>query len=329
MYTVNRLPHLLSSLLGKVRRNGTRFTLMLSVMMAAGFILSYLLIEARLNDVAHSATGETSLARGVASPTATTITVNDPGETVANDGKCTLREAIVAANTNTISGAMTGECAAGMAGADMIVFSLGSGTPTINLTSPLPTITEPITIKGNSGGATRVELNGAGAGASANGLRVTAGNSTILRLVINRFTGNGILISGTGFNTIKGCLIGTDAVGTISSANNIGIEIRGSSDNSIGGVALGDRNVISGNTGAGILIAYDTTNTLAASRNKVIGNFIGIDVNGRVDLGNGGFGVDIVGGNISTIGGSTEAARNIISGNNGGGVKISTSNASS
>ena len=41
---------------------------------------------------------------------ATTITVNLAGDTVANDGRCSLREAITAANTDTPSGAAAGEC---------------------------------------------------------------------------------------------------------------------------------------------------------------------------------------------------------------------------
>ncbi|MEZ4519227.1 MAG: CSLREA domain-containing protein [Chloroflexota bacterium] len=41
------------------------------------------------------------------------IVVNSDADTVADDGVCTLREAITAANTDTASGAMTGECAAG------------------------------------------------------------------------------------------------------------------------------------------------------------------------------------------------------------------------
>ena len=36
---------------------------------------------------------------------AATITVNSLDDTVANDGQCTLREAIIAANTDTASGA--------------------------------------------------------------------------------------------------------------------------------------------------------------------------------------------------------------------------------
>ena len=57
-------------------------------------------------------------------------------------GHCRLRDAIIAANTNTA----TGDCTAGTSGLDTIDFSLGracSVTPcTITLTGPLPTVTE-------------------------------------------------------------------------------------------------------------------------------------------------------------------------------------------
>ena len=57
---------------------------------------------------------------------ARTITVNSTADTAADDGVCTLREAIAAANTNTASGAMTGECAAGEASptVDTIAFAI-------------------------------------------------------------------------------------------------------------------------------------------------------------------------------------------------------------
>ena len=41
------------------------------------------------------------------------IEVSDTADVVADDGLCTLREAIVAANTNMPSGGMKGECPAG------------------------------------------------------------------------------------------------------------------------------------------------------------------------------------------------------------------------
>ncbi len=62
---------------------------------------------------------------GVLAPVTTaraaSITVNSNADTQADDGVCTLREAIVAANTDTASGATAGECAAG-SGADAITF---------------------------------------------------------------------------------------------------------------------------------------------------------------------------------------------------------------
>jgi len=63
-----------------------------------------------------------------ASPTpvrgGTTITVNTAADGApADDGVCTLREAIIAANDNTASGATGGECAAGGSGTDTIEFS--------------------------------------------------------------------------------------------------------------------------------------------------------------------------------------------------------------
>lgn len=89
------------------------------------------------------------------------ITVNSNGTAIANDGVCTLPEAIIAANTDTASGAMAGECAAGMAGADTITLPAGA---TITLTTAhntttgvngLPVVTSPITIEGNNATVTR------------------------------------------------------------------------------------------------------------------------------------------------------------------------------
>jgi len=84
-----------------------------------------------------------------AAPSAAQITVTSAADAAANDGTCTLREAIVAANTDAPSGAAAGECAAG-SGADTVTIALASGT-VIALTSALPTITEGLTLDG--GGA--------------------------------------------------------------------------------------------------------------------------------------------------------------------------------
>src|SRR2546422_10187676 len=63
----------------------------------------------------------------LAAPTTptTTITVNSTSPVIANDGFCTLPEAIISANTNTASGTMAGECPAGT-GTATIVLATGA-----------------------------------------------------------------------------------------------------------------------------------------------------------------------------------------------------------
>lgn len=92
------------------------------------------------------------------------------------------------------------------------------------------------------------------------GLFITAGNSTVRGLVINRFGMHGIVLQTNGGNTVTGNYIGTDAAGT---------------------ARLG--NVIAGNRRDGVWLV-DTH----ATGNVVPGNFIGTDVTGSQPLGNGG-----------------------------------------
>jgi len=89
------------------------------------------------------------------------IVVNDAGFAVANDGKCTLVEAITAANSDTSSGAAAGECVAGplIAGANQadVISIVPAGTTISALVAvdaaeggnAFPSITSAITIQGN------------------------------------------------------------------------------------------------------------------------------------------------------------------------------------
>ena len=123
-------------------------------------------------------------------------------------------------------------------------------------------------------------------------------------------------------NVVQGNYIGTDVTGTMAlgnATNGVDIEGVGASDNTIGGTADGARNVISGNQGFGVLIG--------APKNVVRGNYIGTDVTGQTALGNIPGGVELVSGaDGSTIGGTTDGARNVISGNQNDGVLILGSN---
>jgi hypothetical protein len=167
-------------------------------------------------------------------------------------------------------------------------------------------------IKGNF-----IGTNAAGTAAiptGINGIEVSAGSTN--NLIGGTGVGEGNLISGnsTGINisavgtTVQGNLIGTDATGLKSVPNNIGINAMGGSNNLIGGLVPGARNVISGNNNDGVSVGGDST--------LVQGNFIGVDVTGAAVLGNRGNGVSTT-SNGAVIGGTVPAARNIISGNGG------------
>ncbi|MEN3336266.1 MAG: hypothetical protein V7641_5631 [Blastocatellia bacterium] len=231
-------------------------------------------------------------------------------------GTGTLRQAIVDSNAT--------------AGADTILFNIGLGIRTINLAAPLPAITDSGTIDGTVppsllNGTTppslspsnlqTIELNGAGAGAGANGLTLqTVSSVTVRGLVLNLFSGNGISITGGDGNFIEGNFIGMDAVGAMALPNGLnGVRVQASTNNTIGGATTAASNLISGNTGAGVLLISS-----GAIGNQIQGNLIGPDINGLADEGNGTSGVQLDGATNNTIGGTTAGARNIISGNNGG-----------
>ncbi|HEX8204339.1 MAG TPA: autotransporter-associated beta strand repeat-containing protein, partial [Isosphaeraceae bacterium] len=237
-------------------------------------------------------------------------------ETVANtndSGPATLREAIASSN---LSG-----------GPAVINFAIaGAGPYTIRPGSALPAITDRVVIDGTSQpgftGRPVIELDGSAAGAGVDGLLITAGDSLVQGLVINRFSGNGIVLDNAGGLSLLGNFIGTDSTGNVALGNGLaGVEIRGPG-NTVGGTAAGARNIISGNFGGGIEIHG------GASGNLVQGNLIGTDVTGTRALGNAFDGVSIGEGSAgNTIGGTAANAGNVTSGNNRSGIRISDSGA--
>jgi hypothetical protein len=151
--------------------------------------------------------------------------------------------------------------------------------------------------------------------------------------VISGNTGFGLRLVSypllTGFapaanSIVQGNLIGTDVSGRNPLGNGgDGILIAGSYDNTIGGTASGASNVISANRGNGIKL--ETTfgpiiSRLVPFNNQILGNSIGTDRSGTLDLGNGQFGVDLRGGTTNTVGGTAPGAGNVIIHNYGLGV---------
>ena len=91
-----------------------------------------------------------------------------------------------------------------------------------------------------------------------------------------------MLGSGTTGNFVQGNNVGTDVNGALAVANGgDGISLTfGASTNTIGGTDPGDRNVLSGNLGAGVTISGSGT-----ASNLVQGNYIGTDTTGTLSLG--------------------------------------------
>ncbi len=161
-------------------------------------------------------------------------------------------------------------------------------------------------------------------GNSGNGIEVAGNSNTIgasYAVAPNEISGNtsdGVLLdSSSSGNVVLGNYIGTNHAGLIAMANKVGIEDAGSS-NTLGGSVLGARNVISGNSGDGVLL--DST----ARAETIAGNYIGVNVGGNTALANGSNGVEVQ-GTANIIGGNSVAnyyARNFISGNKSDGVLL-------
>ncbi len=194
----------------------------------------------------------------------------------------------------------------------------GRESHTISPISPLPMITQTVTIDGTTqagfAGTPLIELSGAAAPAGANGLVVSAADSVIRGLIINRWPGSGIVLQGPNADSIVGNWIGTASDGTTPAGNGNGILIV-SSQHLIGGTTAADRNIISGNT-IGVNIGSPS-----ARGNVVIGNYIGTDVTGTLDVGNTDAGVLVI-GEANAIGGPTAGNGNVISGNDQAGVRL-------
>ena len=154
-------------------------------------------------------------------------------------------------------------------GADAIHFNIpGAGAHSIHALSDLPAITDPVTIDGTTqpgyAGTPLIEIHGTVGESGRDGLTITAGNSTVRGLAINRFSSDGIRLRDAGNNRIEGNYIGTDLAGGTVLANDDGIDSYGSGHNTIGGQVAGQGNLISGNDGFGAFFG-DGFNTLSST----------------------------------------------------------------
>src|SRR5262249_51175396 len=112
---------------------------------------------------------------------------------------------------------------------------------------------------------------------------------------------------------VQGNFIGTDKNGSAAIPNTDGVSA--GTGATIGGTPAGARNLISGNSRIGVSLGGSDAFQVGEG-NLLQGNLIGTDISGTKAVPNGGDAVTTGGGN-KTIGGTTPAARNIVSGNSG------------
>ncbi len=237
--------------------------------------------------------------------------VDDPGDGTC-DATCTLREAIEAANDMP-----------NVDGPDVIEFDIaGSGPHTISPDSALPALTDDVLIDGTTepdyAGTPVIEIDGSGAGEGVDGLLIGFSTTgvTLRGLAINRFDGDGIAVFGSGA-AIEGSYIGVDPDGTTAAGNgDRGVFASGANDLRIGiGIDVGSGNVISSNGWHGVSISGGSVETPVTGV-VIAGNKIGTNAAGDGALGNATNGI-FLGASTqeAQVGGTSAAARNVISDN--------------
>lgn len=172
----------------------------------------------------------------------------------------------------------------------------------------------------------RIGTNLDGTGAIANGVGVRVVDSTDALVggtgasegnVIAGNATHGVVVEGDASfgNTIAGNIIGLNGAGDAALGNGgDGVHVVAPvTDTVIGGTVAGARNVISGNGGAGIMLA-------GADFSLVQGNYIGLNAAGTATIGQQA-GIAIDAGDDNVIGGFSAAAANVIAGN-GDGVRM-------
>ena len=241
------------------------------------------------------------------SATATDITVRPPATTPANNtsefsgafplagcslmvtntsdsGPGSLREALHCANTQP--------------GVDTIAFAIpGVGPHVIQPETQLPEVVDPVIIDGYTQGDStpgntsddslentsplasgvntvlNVQLDGTKAPEFTCGLILISGGSMVRGLSITGFDDIGILAQTYGGNTFSGNFLGITPDGH-PAPNYIGILIDQCLDNTVGGAAPENRNVIAGNYSSGVEIDGGKSG-VAATGSQIIGNLLG------------------------------------------------------
>ena len=226
-------------------------------------------------------------------PVSAIIDVNTAADTTADDGQCSLREGITAANTDTASGISTGECVAGHDD-DQIVFSTAGP---IVLSSGQLTVSSTIEIQGGPG----ITVDG---GATDRVFQVTeTGDATFGSITIT----GGSAPSGAGIANDGGTVMLQDS--TVSA--NAGGGITNSGSLTASAAIIGD------NTGAGIT---STGGSVTVSSSAIMGNAGGISNSlGSMTVIDSDISAN-TGGGLANNDGTMSVSTSTVSANTGGGI---------
>ena len=221
--------------------------------------------------------------------------------TLSDAGAGSLRQAIINANADLTSTT---------AAPHTITFT-GAGIGQINLASALPAITNHVNINGGTLGTVIVD---AGNSAIVPHFLFNAANcsgSIIQNIVMNNGgTGSAINIASPAIQvTVQNCRIGTNAAGTASVRQIMGIKIDGAAD---GGHTISN-NQISGTITQAIWLSNSINNTIS-------NNQIGLDVTGTTSIPVTSDGISLNSSSNYNI-----IDKNVISGCIGSGILITTS----
>jgi CSLREA domain-containing protein len=228
-------------------------------------------------------------------------------------------------NETSFAGFLTGSAIGGTGAGEGNVIS-GNGGDGIRIDGSR---VQNATIQGNivglaSDGATDRGNDGDGIeSVAASGTTTVGGTTAAARNLVSGNGASGMFLRGSsGTYVVQGNVIGMDAAGTTAVSNagggafvsGVASVVGGTTGVTVGGSCTGACNLISGNTGIGLDISSNQT---------IQGNYIGTDVTGLLDQGNSGSGISSGTDNtVTTIGGTSPEARNIVSGNNNFGLGV-------
>ena len=254
-----------------------------------------------------------------------TISQNDNGIIVADGSGTTIAGNYIGVTPDGTAGLQNGsegvwvQSLAGNVTIDSNVISGNNSNAILITGAPNTTVTSNF-LGTNASGTAAIPNAG-------DGIQVEGSNTTIIGNVISGNARDGVSVLGTTTNAdsaiIQGNFVGTNAAGNAAIPNTfVGVRVNSAAGALIGTDGdgfndVGERNIISGNAIHGVEL------DLGGNAGHIVaGNYIGTDVGGTADLGNGILGVHVVNSGGNTIGGDSPTERNVIANSGFQGVSI-------